>query len=223
MTPADVSVVIPAINEECTVAGAIASALQAGAGEVIVADGGSNDRTREIASQSGASKIVRSLPGRGIQLNSGSLLADREILLFLHADNRLGVDCLEQICHSTDVTWGAFRQRIDASETIFRLIESGNAMRVAYLKKPFGDQAMFVRRDLFKQQGGFAEIPLMEDVELSIRLRAIAKPRLLDGPVSISARRWQQKGPVGQTLLNWSIQFAYWLGVPAEKLKQRYH
>jgi hypothetical protein len=81
---------------------------------------------------------------------------------------------------------------------------------------------MFVRRDVYKQQGGFAEIPLMEDVELSRKLRRVAKPLLLDGPVTISARRWQQHGVIRQTFRNWSIQAAYTCGTSPEKLAQRY-
>ena len=96
MTPADISVVIPVINEESTLAKSIRSARRAGATEVIVVDGGSDDQTTTIAAEVGASKIVRSLPGRGIQLNSGALLAQREMLLFLHADNDLCRNCLDQ-------------------------------------------------------------------------------------------------------------------------------
>jgi hypothetical protein len=87
---------------------------------------------------------------------------------------------------------------------------------------PFGDQAIFVRGPLFKEQGGFAEIPLMEDVELSRRLRRTARPLLLDGPVRVSARRWQKHGPVRQTLQNWSIQLSYRLGTAPEALRRRY-
>jgi hypothetical protein len=87
---------------------------------------------------------------------------------------------------------------------------------------PFGDQAIFVRRDVFKKQGGFAEIPLMEDVELSRSLRRIARPLLLPGKVTISPRRWQRRGVIRQTMQNWSIQLSYALGTPAERLRKRY-
>ena len=222
MTPADISVVIPAINEESTLAKSIRSARRAGATEVIVVDGGSDDQTTTIAAEVGASKIVRSLPGRGIQLNSGALLAQREMLLFLHADNELCQNCLDQICEHPDVIWGAFRQRIDSPRTIFRVIEWGNSMRVKLRRAPFGDQAVFVRREVFNQQGGFAEIPLMEDVEFCKRMRRRARPLLLNGPLTVSARRWEQYGPVRQTLRNWSIQWSYALGARPETLRQRY-
>lgn len=222
MTPSDVSVVIPAINEEQTIENAICSAYAAGATDVIVSDGGSQDRTREVAIDLGVSKVVRSLPGRGIQLNSGALLAEKETILFLHADNTLGEECLKQICRHPDTLWGAFRQHIDSTRHIYRTIECGNSLRVRWRRMVFGDQAMFVRASQFKQMGGFAEVPLMEDVDLSKRLRKRAKPLLLDGPVTIDARRWEEHGVVRQTIRNWSIQLSYCCGVSPEKLKRRY-
>jgi rSAM/selenodomain-associated transferase 2 len=222
LEPADISVVIPAINEQDSIATSIGSALRAGAVEVIVADGGSSDDTFRRAIQSGATKVVRSLPGRGIQLNSGAMFAKRRFVLFLHADNQLDASCLQQICDHSHAVWGAFSQRIDSSRPIFRLLEWGNAMRVKLRRAPFGDQAMFVRRDLFNEQGGFAEIPLMEDVELSKRLRKISRPLLLDGPVTINARRWQQRGVIRQTLQNWSIQVSFAMGSSPKTLNKRY-
>lgn len=222
MTPADISVVIPAIDEEASIAAAVQSAVTAGAIDVIVSDGGSSDETARRASEAGATKVIRSIPGRGIQLNSGAMFAKGHFVLFLHADNQLNANCLQQICEHPTAVWGAFHQRIDSSRAIFRLLEGGNAMRVKYRRMPFGDQAMFVRRDVFKEQGGFAEIPLMEDVELSQRLGRIARPLLLTGPVTISSRRWQQRGVVRQTLQNWSIQVSFALGTSPEKLKRRY-
>lgn len=222
MTPGDISVVIPAINEEATVSRSVRSARAAGATEVIVVDGGSEDRTTRMASDAGASKIVRSFPGRGIQLNSGALLAERDYLLFLHADNELGKHCLEQICAHPDAPWGAFRQSIDSPRKIYRAIELGNAMRVRFRSIPFGDQAIFVRRSFFNEQGGFAEIPLMEDIDLGKRLRKLARPLLLEGPLTVSPRRWEQHGVLRQTLRNWSLQLSYALGASPESLRRRY-
>ncbi len=222
MTPADISVVIPAINEQDTIGTSIVSALGAGAAEVIVADGNSGDDTARLAAESGATKVIHSIPGRGIQLNSGALFAKRRFVLFLHADNQLDRNCLHQICERPEATWGAFRQRIDSARPIFRLLEWGNAMRVKFRQIPFGDQAIFVRRELFKELGGFAEIPLMEDVELSKRLRKTTRPLLLDGPVTVNSRRWQRQGVIRQTLQNWSIQASYACGVSPDKLKRRY-
>lgn len=222
ITPADISVVIPAINEENTIGSAIESALNAGAQEVIVSDGGSNDATGQRAAEAGATKVIRSIPGRGIQLNSGAVFAEGKYVLFLHADNLLDANSLLQICDVPDVVWGAFRQRIDSPKMLFRWIEKGNAARVRVRGMAFGDQAIFVRRDAYKEQGGFAEIPLMEDVDFSKRFRKLAWPRLLPGPVTISPRRWLDRGIVRQTLKNWSIQTSYALGTSPEKLRERY-
>lgn len=224
MTPAQISVVIPAINEEAVIGAAIESARNAGAGEIIISDGGSRDQTIRIASEFRGTKIVRSLPGRGVQLNSGALLVneDQEVILFLHADNLLDKQCLRQICELAEIGWGAFRQRIDSSSKIYRFIELGNEMRVRFRGVPFGDQAIFVRRFDFVQSGGFEEVPLMEDVGFAKKMRKTSRPVLLDGPVTISSRRWERRGPIRQTLLNWKIQIAYALGVSPERLKNWY-
>jgi hypothetical protein len=129
---------------------------------------------------------------------------------------------LEQICEHPHATWGAFRQSIDSPRKIYRAIELGNALRVRYRSMPLGDQAIFIRRSSFNEQGGFAEIPLMEDVELGKRLRKLARPLLLEGPLIISPRRWEKHGVLRQTLRNWSIQFAYALGASPESLRRRY-
>ena len=224
MTPAQISVVIPTINEEVVIGAAIESARNAGAGEIIISDGGSQDQTVRIASEFRGTKIVRSLPGRGVQLNSGALLVDpgQEVILFLHADNVLDKQCLQQICELPEVGWGAFRQRIDSSATIYRFIERGNEMRVRFRGVPFGDQAIFVRRCDFAQSGGFDEVPLMEDVGFAKKMRKTSRPVLLDGPVTISSRRWDRRGPIRQTLLNWKIQIAYAFGMPPQRLKDWY-
>ena len=150
-------------------------------------------------------------------------MAENKFVLFLHADNELSGHALEQLCDHEKAVWGAFRQRIDSPRMIYRLIEWGNQWRVQWRGVPFGDQGIFVRRSLFEKLGGFAEIPLMEDVEISRRLREIEKPRLLEGPLTISARRWEKRGVLRQTVTNWLIQLSYFRGVPAEQLARRYY
>lgn len=222
MTPSDISVVIPALNEEDSIGRCVQSAFAAGATEVIVADGGSQDATWTRASEAGATKVIRSLPGRGTQLNAGATFASNKYVLFLHADNLLGEDCLQQICQADEVAWGAFCQRIDSSKLAFRVLEWGNNLRVKFRGMPFGDQGIFVNRQTYKEQRGFDEIPLMEDVQFAQRMRKIAKPRLLPGPLTISARRWETKGVVRQTLRNWRIQIAHACGVSPERLRDWY-
>lgn len=226
MTPADISVVIPTLNEAVSVALAVRSAREAGAGQVVVSDGGSTDGTLEHASAAGASVVVRSIRGRGIQQNSGSTFARGEYILFLHADSRLSPQALVQICqaHGSDpsLLWGAFRQRIEDDRAIYRSLEWGNSLRARWRGMAFGDQAMFVRRQEFKRAGGFSEVPLMEDVELSQKLRKQRWPVLLEGPVFVSARRWQSRGVVRQTLLNQGLQLAHALGVAPERIARWY-
>lgn len=223
MNPAEITVVIPALNEEQVIGRSVHSAVSAGAIEVIVSDGGSRDHTIERATEAGASAVVRSLPGRGVQMNSAAHLATGQFILFLHADNELPKQALQQICVHEEAAWGAFQQQIDSRRKVYRLIEWGNDLRIRWRKVPFGDQGMFVRRSLFEELGGFAEIPLMEDVELSHRLRNIQAPVLLQGPLQISARRWEEKGVLRQTLTNWMIQLAYYSGISAEQLAHKYY
>lgn len=223
MTPTDITVVIPTLNEEQVIAKSVASAVAAGATAIVVSDGGSRDGTREVAIDAGASRVIQSAPGRGVQLNAGAQLAETEFILFLHADNELSVNALHQICENEKAAWGAFRQRIDSRRLVYRLLEWGNQWRVQWRAVPFGDQGIFVRRTLFEQINGFAGIPLMEDVELSQRLRRIEKPLLLQGPLTISARRWEKHGVLRQTVKNWSIQYSYARGVSATDLAQKYY
>ena len=221
MNPSDVSVILPTRNEESEIQAAIESAKAAGAKEIIVADGGSSDHTVSIAQSLGVA-VVNSDAGRGTQLNSGLQLATREFVLFLHADNRLGENCLQQICDSSDCVWGAFQQAIQCDGVLYRWLEKGNAARVRWRKMPFGDQAIFANRSQLLSVGGVPEIPLMEDVDLSRRLRRVASPVLLPGPIEVNSRRWQQRGIVRQTALNWTIQMAYACGASPERLTQWY-
>ena len=223
MTPTDITVVIPTLNEEQVIAKSVASAVAAGATAIVVSDGGSRDGTREVAVDAGASRVIQSARGRGVQLNAGAQLAETEFILFLHADNELSENALQQICENEKAAWGAFRQRIDSRRLVYRLLEWGNQWRVQWRAVPFGDQGIFVRRTLFEQMNGFAGIPLMEDVELSQRLRRIEKPVLLQGPLTINARRWEKHGVLRQTVKNWSIQYSYARGVSATDLAQKYY
>ena len=117
---------------------------------------------------------------------------------------------------------GAFSQRIDAGGLAFRLLEWGNARRARWLGLPYGDQAIFVRREAFFAAGGFPDVPLMEDVLLMQRLRRRAWPLLLPGPVHVSARRWQRHGVVRQTIRNWALLAAFASGISPERLARYY-
>lgn len=224
MTPADISVVIPTLNEAATIAGAIESVVAAG--QVIVVDGGSGDATCSIAESYTGVTLVTGAPGRGHQLAVGADRCERPVWLFLHADCRLGPSALDQICQALDRApgrgWGALRQRIDAAGFRFRLLETGNAARVRFRGLPFGDQAMFVTADWYRRAGGFEPLPLMEDLRLSRRLRRRGWPLLVDGPVIVSDRRWRRVGVVRQTVLNTLLQCGHALGISPARLARFY-
>jgi hypothetical protein len=145
--------------------------------------------------------------------------------LFLHADCRLAPAGLDQIVAAlADVrcVGGCFRQRIDAEGWFFRWLERGNALRVRWCGLAYGDQAIFVRRDVFERLGGFSPIDLMEDLYFSKRLRRAGRVALLDGPLHVSARRWQQQGVVRQTACNWCLTALAHLGVSPNRLARFY-
>lgn len=219
-----ISIIIPTLNEAAGIAASIERAWAAGAAEVIVVDGGSADRTVEIA---GASECqVASAPrGRAAQQNAGAQMATGDVLLFLHADCWLVERGGEQIAAALAderILGGAFRHRIEASGLLYRLIERGDSWRVRSTGIAYGDQGIFVRRCWFERQGGFPPVPLMEDVYLMRRLRRESRVPLLPGPVFTGARRWQQQGVLRQTLRNWTILLGERLGVPLERLARLY-
>lgn len=219
-----VSIIIPAVNEAETIARAVTTAWQAGAAEVIVADGGSSDETYEIAAANNA-RLVQSARGRAIQQNAGAASATGDVLLFQHADNYCGAASVEQIREvftNENVVSGAFRQRILADGLAYRLLERGNALRVTCGGMAYGDQGIFVRRNVFRQLGGFPAVPLMEDLLLMRQLRKISRPVLLPGPHYISPRRWQRHGVLRQTLRNWTILTRHALGASPEQLAASY-
>jgi rSAM/selenodomain-associated transferase 2 len=217
-----VSVIIPTWNEAANVAGSIESARSAGVDQVIVVDGNSDDATLSIAQHCGATTMICPTPGRGSQMAMGAARATSDVLLFLHADNWLPPDVKSQLDQAGWPVWGGFRQRINAGGWSFRCLEWGNAARLRWSGRLFGDQGLFVMRNAYDLVGGFAEIPLMEDVDLSRKLMNIARPALLPGPLGVDARRWRQTGVLRQTLRNWRIQLAYHRGVPPETLRKWY-
>lgn len=220
-----ISVIIPALNEATNIVRAVKSAQESGAEEVIVADGGSSDETFSLATSAGAQVFIAPR-GRAVQQNAGAHCATGHVLLFLHADNWLGPDSIAQVrkavSRKAKNCCGAFQQKIDATGLLFRLLERGNAQRVRWLGLPYGDQAIFVTRDLFEQVGGFPAEPFLEDVLLMQRLRRLSWPLLLPGPVHVSPRRWEKRGVVRQTARNWAILTAFSLGISPRRLAAWY-
>lgn len=218
------SVIIPALNEAANIRRAVESAWRAGASQVLVADGGSEDETRQVAAGLDC-RLITSPRGRAIQQNLAARSATGDVLLFLHADCALAGEIaaqIERVFDRPNVTHGALRQQIEAPSFAFRFLERGNAARVRFLGLPYGDQAIFVRRNIFEKHRGFPDVPLLEDLILMQRLRRRAWPVLIDGPVLVSPRRWQSRGIIRQTLRNWLILLRYSLGATPDQLAPSY-
>ena len=229
--PVKVSVILPAMNEEASLPGAIRSAREAGADEVIVVDGGSSDRTVEIA-RSLADAVLRTSPGRASQMNAGVRAASGDILLFLHADTLLppgSLDAVRAAVHDGGISGGGFSVLLAVSpfsslycKAILRLTGSMIGVRSKIFRSYTGDQAIFVRRDVFESIGGFPEIPLMEDVEFSRSLAARGKTLLLPVRISTSGRRWEASGPIRTILMMWGLRLAYSLGMSPARCAEFY-
>jgi rSAM/selenodomain-associated transferase 2 len=157
-------------------------------------------------------------------MNAGAAGASGDILLFLHADTRLPANALALIESVVSATrpWGRFDLRLSGHHWLLRIVERMINWRSAVSGIATGDQALFVRRDLFESLGGYARIPLMEDVELSTRLRSLARPCRIRQPLTTSSRRWEKHGIVRTILLMWQMRLAYYWGTPVEVLAQRY-
>ena len=223
---AGLAIVLPVLNE----AGGIEAALTAlqpwrerGAA-VLVVDGGSHDDTLRLAAPS-ADIVLASLPGRGVQMNAGARATVARLLLFLHADTALpaaAAQAMAELLEEGTPCWGRFDVRIEGRHWLLPVVAQLMNLRSAITGVATGDQAMFVTRDLFEQVGGFREIPLMEDVELSKALRALCWPRRQRLRVVTSGRRWEQHGTVRTICLMWALRLLHWVGVNAGHLSRWY-
>lgn len=221
-----ISVIIPAFNEEVTIKTCLESAKRLNSLEIIVVDGGSTDRTREIAQDAGA-KVVKSPKGRGIQMNKGASLAKGEILLFLHADTLLPLppgDFLKKE-FLKDHVGGFFRLKFDDNSISTKLVEFFANLRSRIFSLPYGDQAIFVKRDVFEKIGGFREYPFLEDIDLGIRIKKFGKLKYIPLKVIASSRRLKKGYPLSPiivSLRNVVIAFLFMLGVRPSKLIKLY-
>lgn len=216
-----VSIVIPALDEEASIARTIRSCRQAGPCEVVVVDGGSRDRTAGIA-RGAADAVIAAARGRSAQMNAGAAVARGEALIFLHADTLLPRGALEAVIaalRNPAVVGGAFRVRLAASPGAGRYVRAmlwitGRmiGVRAGAARAFTGDQAIFARAEAFRALGGYPEIALMEDVELSRRMRRAGKTVLLPLRVETSGRRWEAWGPLRTVLFMWRIRAGYLLG-----------
>ena len=229
--PARISVIIPTLDEEASIARAIRSCREAGQCEVIVVDGGSRDRTVEIA-RGGADTVIAAAKGRAAQMNAGSAGARGEVLLFLHADTLLPAGSVTAVLGALQdpaVIGGAFRVRLAASSGAGRYVRAVLGItewmigaRAGVTRAFTGDQAIFARAAAFRAVGGYPEIPLMEDVELSRRMRRAGKTVLLPLRVETSGRRWEAWGPLRTILFMWGIRIGHLLGRTPSRCAEAY-
>jgi rSAM/selenodomain-associated transferase 2 len=220
-----ISVVIPVLNEERTIAETIRHTAKLGLSEIIVVDGGSIDQTIPQVASLGITRVLTSQPGRARQLNAGAEACRGDVLLFVHADTRLPQSVktsIESALADALVVGGRFDVQFDSDSAWSRLISTFMNLRSRLTRIFTGDQAMFVRRNVFEQLGGFSDIPLMEDIEFSTRLKRRGPTIALHDTVITSFRRWERGGPLKTILLMWSLRFFYWIGVSPHRLARFY-
>jgi rSAM/selenodomain-associated transferase 2/rSAM/selenodomain-associated transferase 1 len=222
------TIVIPVLNDAAALAGALAALPADPAVEIFVVNASEWDDPAMDVLRTRYPDVVwlRSAPGRALQMNEGARRARGQWLVFLHADTRLGanwLDALRGVDGQPAVVGGSFRFILDSPARPARWIERGVWLRVRLFDLPYGDQALFARRAVFQDLGGFRELPLMEDVDFVRRLRRRGRLAHVDVPAITSARRWERDGWLRRTADNLVLILLYFVGQPPELLARRYH
>jgi len=218
------SIIIPTLNEEANLPVTLRQLAERSDVELIVVDGGSIDRTAAVA-QAFTPYVFVTYPGRARQMNLGARHATGDILLFLHADTFLlpgALDELQRRIIGDGAVGGAFDLHIDSPKRLCKLIAKIASRRSRLLRLPYGDQGLFVSRQVFEALGGFPEIPIMEDVALGRQLRRAGRLTFIQNGLVTSGRRWNANGAVKTTLVNWWVTFLFLLRVPPRSLRRIY-
>lgn len=223
-----ISIIIPVLHEAATINETVALLRGSDCGreaEIFLVDGDLSGSTVQTVTDSSVRTII-SERGRAVQMNRGAKAASGDILLFLHADTRLPGNALTLIREAMKdgrFVAGAFDLGFDTERTIFRITETYVFLRTRITKIPFGDQAIFIRRDYFRKLGGYREIPIMEDVDLMKRIRKKGgRVRIIPVKVATSPRRYEREGVFTCTFRNWVLQALFAMGVSPERLAKRY-
>ncbi len=219
-----VSVVVPVLDEAERIGPLLGALRNAGAGELIVVDGGSRDVTAQRAAPF-CDRLIRSHQGRAVQMNAGAAAASGAVLWFVHADSTVPVDAAAKIEQAlgAGADWGWFDVRLSGDRPLFRVISWCMNQRARLTGIATGDQGLFVRRELFARCGGFPEQLLMEDIALCRRLRRMARRACLPGPIITSSRRWEERGAWRTIALMWRLRLAFALGADPAALHRRYY
>lgn len=219
------SIVLPVRDEADGIVAALAALqpLRAAGTELVVVDGGSTDDTATLATPL-ADIVISARPGRGRQMNAGAARARGAVLLFLHADTRLPPGAADLIARATGhgAVWGRFDVRIAGALKGLAMVAWMMNLRSRLTGIATGDQAIFVTRDAFTAVGGYAEIPLMEDIVLSRALRRLQRPACLRETVETSGRRWEHHGLWTTILKMWSLRLRFFLGADPRRLAREY-
>jgi rSAM/selenodomain-associated transferase 2 len=219
-----ISVIVPVFNEEKNIAVTLEELQRLKPDEMILVDGGSSDATREICQRFGV-ELYLSRPGRAAQMNFGAQRARGDVLLFLHADTRLPLSAFDEIrtaLRDRKVLGGRFDLQLNNPRPLLKLIGFMISLRSRLSKVGTGDQAIFVRREIFQELGGYPDIPLMEDVAFSRALKRRGSVACLRSRVVSSARRWEVDGIWRTVLKMWTLKALYLLGISPVRLKRYY-
>jgi rSAM/selenodomain-associated transferase 2 len=222
-----ISTIIPTLNEAATISDTLAALqpMRKRGHQVILVDGGSQDSTFSIAKPL-VDLALCSSAGRATQMNAGAGVAHGDLLWFLHADTHIPVDTellLEPLLRDCTKEWGRFDIRLSGNTLSLRIIERMMNWRSRLSGIATGDQGIFIYRDTFERIGGFSDMPLMEDVDISRRLkRASGMPLCLSHKLTTSSRRWEKHGVLPTIVLMWRLRLAYWLGASPTDLARQY-
>lgn len=217
------SVIIPVLSDTAEAIRLLAEVPDGGESEVIVVDGGHDEALERHVAARRAARFIRTKPCRGAQMNAGANVAAGEWLLFLHADSRLPAGWGQALAQMpADVAGGWFRFALDDAAWQARVIERLVAWRVRALRLPYGDQGLFVRREVFRRLGGFRELPFLEDVDFVRRLVRVQRVAEVPLPLHTSSRRWRRDGWFRRSTRNVAIVSLYFAGVSPARLARWY-
>jgi len=218
------TIVLPVLNEAAIIVAALQALapLRARGAEIIVADGYSRDGTAKLA-EPFADRIITVRRGRGAPMNAGAALGTGDALLFLHADTTLP-DSADRLIEAALArrAWGRFDLRIAGRHPFLAVVARMINLRSRLTGIATGDQAIFVSRKAFEAVGGFPDLPLMEDIAISRRLKRLCRPFCIATPAITSGRRWEQNGVIRTIVLMWRLRLSYYLGVEPALLAKLY-